>query len=168
VVAVFPVVESFAAARISLPFPDHMFTLPGDATDDDLCAGVIRWFTLVASGALADASEYLDGDSPDAMTVEGFIKQVAHLTAGGKVSIPEPFPSNADCEELPIDGPTDIVCHWIPGPDTTEKHPGFIADILYTVPVDGAWSEVDASFFVRRRDDQLTIQLRDVVRLADV
>jgi len=144
-----------------------MFTLPIDATDDDLRAGVTRWVTLVASGAFKEASEFLDSDSQYAMTVDYFIAMVADLTSGGMVSIPEPILLEFDSDELPLDGPCDIVCRWIPGCEATEKHPGFIADILYTIPVDGTWSDIDASFFVRRRDDYLTIQLRDVICLSD-
>ncbi len=147
--------------------PIKMFTLPDDATDDDLRAGVIRWFTLVALGNIAEASEFLDRESQYAMTVDDFNSRVVDLTSGGKLSIPQPITSDADSDEFPIDGPSDIVCRWIPGPDTTERHPGFIADILHTIPVDGAWSDIDASFFVRRREDHLTLQLRDVMRLSD-
>lgn len=143
-----------------------MFTLPADATEDDLRAGVIQWFTLVALGNLKDASEFLDCDSHCAMTVDEFNTCVNDLTSGGKLSIPEPIPSD-DLDEIPIDGPSDIVCRWIPGPATTEKHPGFIAEILHTIPVDGAWSDIDASFFVRRRENQLSLQLRDIMRFSD-
>ena len=37
-----------------------MFTLPADATDDDLRDGVTKWFCLLATGALDDANAFLD------------------------------------------------------------------------------------------------------------
>lgn len=144
-----------------------MYTLPDSATDDELRAAVIQWFTLVGSGAIAEASGYLDSDSQHAMTVEDFVARVTEFTSGGAVSVPKAILSDADSDEWPIDGPIDLVCRWIPGPETTGKYPGFVADILHTVPVDGTWSFIAASFFVRRRGKQFTIQLRDVVPQSD-
>jgi hypothetical protein len=148
-------------------FPVKMITLPDSATDDELRAAVIRWFTLVGSGAIEEASDYLDSDSHYAMTLEQFVARVAEFTSGGTVSIPEPILSDSDMDVLPIDGPIDLVYHWIPGSEATEKHPGFVAEILHTIPVDGSWSLIDASFFVRRHYKQFTLQLRDVIRQSD-
>ena len=145
-----------------------MFTLPSDATDEQLRDGVNQWFTLVASGALAEAAEFLDDcDSPVALTVEDYVARVAELTSGGKPSIPAPIPRDVPPDELPTDGPIDIVCRWIPGAKATEEHPGFVADILHTIPVDGEWPEIDASFFVRLHNDRLSLQLRGVILYPD-
>lgn len=145
-----------------------MFTLPLDATDDDLRGAVTAWFGLVASGAIDEAEEFLDTrDSAESMKVQDFLSRISELTSGGMVTMPETFLPDVPPDELPVDGPVDIVCRWIRGSQTTEKHPGFVADIVHTIPVDGEWSDVDASFFVRANDGVLSLQLRDVVRCAD-
>lgn len=142
-----------------------MFTLPATASDDELRDAVNRWFTLVGSGALNEATDFLDyRESPPALSVEDFVSRVAEITSGGKPSIPSPIPREIPPDELPIDGPVDIVCRWIPGSKATEENPGFVADILHTIPVDGQWSEIEASFFVQLCSDRLSLQLRDVVR----
>ena len=42
-----------------------METLALDASDNDLRAAVRRWFDLLASGAIEDASSFLNWDHPD-------------------------------------------------------------------------------------------------------
>ena len=147
-----------------------MFTLPKTATDDDLRDGVREWFRIVANESIADAELFLDSDSPDAMPVVQFIERVSELTDGGRMSAPpaiDEFPKNLTVDDIPLDGPSDIVCRWIPGPNTTDKYLGFVADILHTIPVNGEWSKCDASFFVRSKNDCLSLQLRDIVILED-
>jgi hypothetical protein len=148
-----------------LPF--LMLTLPDNATDDDFRAAVFKWFRLVATGALDDAQEFLDTQhSTGVMKVQDFVARVAELTSGGVVTMPEPI-THDNLDELRGDGPIAIVCRWIPGAETTEKCPGFIADILHTIPVDGEWSDIDASFFVRAQNGAFVLQLRDVIRAND-
>jgi hypothetical protein len=146
-----------------------MFTLPEYANDDDLVEGVVGRFKLVASGATSEADEYLDFEGAlNPLRVSEFIDRVALLTNGGRLHLPpEPTPSEEEGDSLSIDGPAPIVCRWIPGPDSTEKYPGFIADIIHAIPVDGQWSSLDASFFVRANAGRLLLQLRDVFRLED-
>ena len=97
-----------------------MFTLPANATDDELRNAVIQWFTLAASESAQVANEFLDTrDSSDAMTVSDFISRVADRTSGGRPTIPEPMPCDVAPQQLPIDGPVDIVTRWIAGPETT-------------------------------------------------
>ena len=144
-----------------------MFTLPLSATDDDLLGAVTAWFRLVASGAIDEAEEFLDRrDSADSMKVQDFLSRISKLTSGGMVTMPEALPDSPP-EDSPVDGPVDIVCRWIPDSQATEKHPGFVADILHTITVDGEWSDVYASFFVRADNGVLSLQLRDVVQCAD-
>ena len=148
-----------------------MFTLPKSAKDDDLRDGVRQWFTHIANGEIAEAQEFLDtDDSPEAMSVTQFIERVADLTSGGKVTVPpkiEDLPDDFKVDDIPLEGPSDTVLRWIPGPNTTERYPGFVADILYTIPVNGDWSALDASFFVRAKNESWSLQLRDIVILED-
>jgi hypothetical protein len=147
-----------------------MFTLPSNATDDELRAAVLTWFNLLASGNVAAAQDFLD-TGPNSLPVTEFMARVEQLTAGGMVTTAERIEIEwDDVDDLPVfpDGsPIDTVCRWIPGPKTTDKHPGFIGDILATVPVNGAWSGIDASFFIRESEGRLSIQLRDVIRFED-
>ncbi|MDX1945521.1 MAG: hypothetical protein SFU86_08930 [Pirellulaceae bacterium] len=145
-----------------------MFALSANATDDDIREAVVKWFCIVASGATKEAEDFLDGnDSAGSMSVWDFVSRASALTSGGMVSAPTPINLDSEWDDFPIDGPTDIVCRWMPGPKTTEKHPGFIADVLFTIPVNGQWSQIHASFFVRSNDGRLTLQLRDVIQLTE-
>ena len=139
-----------------------MFTLPANATDDELREGVIRWFNLLACGDIKAAQEFL-AIEPGSISVEEFVKRVKKLTSGGKITAAQAVEWEMDVEEFPIDGPIDIVSRWVPGPATTGKFPGFVGDIVHTIPVDGEWSDFDASFFIRSRDGGLSLQLRDIV-----
>jgi hypothetical protein len=144
-----------------------MFTLPADATDDDLRNAVAQWFRLVATGHGTEAQAFLDHEPIEqSLSVPAFEAQVFDLTNGGRVTDPQPFPTETSLEDL-AEHPAPLVCHWIPGPNTTEKYPGFIADILHPIPVNGQWSDFDASFFVRAKDGELSLQLREVLRLGD-
>jgi hypothetical protein len=144
-----------------------MFTLPSDATDDELRAAVMVWFGLIANDAIGKANAFLDSQGENSVTVERFVHRVAKLTDGGKITAVETINWEVDAEELPIDGPVDIVYRWIPGPATTGKHPGFIGEILHSIPVDGEWSDLDASFYIRDHDGSLSLTLRDVLRNSE-
>ena len=144
-----------------------MFTLPPSATDDELRAAVSIWFDLVASGDVAAAEDFLNS-GPESLPVMEFIARVQQFTAGGKVTPAEQIAIDREhVDDLSVDGDVGLVCWWIPGPKSTGKYPGFIGDVLCTIPVDGAWSDLDASFYIRELDGRLSLQLRNVIRFED-
>jgi hypothetical protein len=148
-----------------------MFTLPSNAKDEELRAGVHTWLNLVASRDIQAAQDFLDA-GPKSLSVKEFITRVKQLTSGGQVSASERIDWDKNVDELALDGPIDMVCRWLPGPETTGEHlgfigEGFIGEIMYSIPVDGIWTEYDAYFFIRDFEGRLSLQLRDVIHITD-
>ncbi len=145
-----------------------MFVLPANASDDELRNAVRQWFLLVAESRLDDASAFLDlRDAKNCMTVEQFVSRVASMTNGGCVSPPLPIDTDfgLDIADLPLDGPLELVYRSIQGAVTTATFPDCVAEVLYTIPVEGKWSDIDASFYVRESESGLSLELHDIIRL---
>jgi hypothetical protein len=136
-----------------------MVTLPPDATDADLLAVVRSWVDLLAGGEYAQAQALLvrveeERDWPPERVAEviAAYEPRPQARAEGAVRV-TPVRTARVADVLP----RHAVARWGEG-----CRPGVVGDIHFDLPINGAWSDLMATFFFRRVPGGLALELWDL------
>lgn len=136
-----------------------MVTLPLDASDAEVLAVVRRWVDLLAAGQYAQAQALLlrDGaerDWPPELVAEVIAAYeppsgassgaVSHVTPVGQAQVLDLRPHHE-------------VARWEAG-----GRPGVVGDVHFDLPMNGAWSDLTAIFWLRRVAEGMALELFDI------
>ena len=133
-----------------------MLTLPSNATDADLLAAVRTWVDLLAAGEYAQAQALLvrvekERNWPPARVAEvvAAYKPSPQTRAEGAARV-----TSVHTARVADFLPRHAVSRWGPG-----CRPGVVGDIHFDLPINGAWSDLMATFLFRRVPGGLALEL---------
>jgi hypothetical protein len=135
-----------------------MIVLPHDASDEAILVLVERWVDRLAARDYGGAAAMLTQEGNERNWPPSLVEEVisGYEAPGG------PSPSvvtspDAALEELPA-GPRAEVTRWA----RPRARPEVAGTVEYDLPLNGAWSDLTAIFWIRRLPQGLALELYDI------
>jgi hypothetical protein len=139
-----------------------MIVLPIDATDDAILSVVRKWVAALAAGDFETAYAMTAHDPYYRWTPE----RIREVIAG--YGLPEPAPDGIVHRVTPMETaeqddvrPVHEVVRW-KGPRRTEGGRDAIGEVRFDLPLDGAWSDLTATFEIQRGADDIVLVLNEI------
>lgn len=128
--------------------------LPSDPSDEQILAHIDAWVDLLAAGDFASAFALTDHDDYYQWSPELLRQAIAGY--GSPASHPSGKTFSVSPRNSAVGGPPRRVV------DRVFVPPGSLAFVEYDLPLDGAWSDLTATFRVEHRQGASSLVLQEV------
>ena len=155
-----------------------LFTFALNPQESDVFPLIDRWIDAIADRDMEAAADFIfNAESWPLNRLDSAVSAIAadesfvpwagsqhFITAARDAIVAERF----DMPEL--NDPAPLMSFWMlaANPQLAIDHPNCIGDVLYPLPINGYWSDVNASFHLRQVDaDSVALLLHDILAIRD-
>jgi hypothetical protein len=135
-----------------------MFILPADASDQAILALVHRWVEALAGRDYIGAASLLTQAGNERDWPPGLVEDVIGRYAAPGGASPSLVTSPAGTRQDPPFAPRAEVARW----SRPRARPEVVGTVEYDLPLNGAWSDLTAIFWIRRLPEGLALELYDI------
>jgi hypothetical protein len=136
-----------------------MITLPANAPDADILALVQRWADLLAEGGYVQSQSLLMGNGAERDWPPQLVAELI-----GSYELPPAVDTSEKSRVTPVGEarvfdiqPRPSVSRW-----ETRGRPGVVGDVHFDLPINGAWSDLTAIFFLQQVAGGIALELFDI------